>query len=56
MHNSVYLGIVGELVNQRSVLLRNFLLNGEISTFNPLLHIHANRYGQSSQTKENERH
>ena len=41
--NSVYVAIAGELVNQRSVLLRNFVLIGQESASNPLLHIHANR-------------
>ena len=44
--NSVYVAIAGEVVNRRSVLLRNFVLNGQESASNPLLHIHANRYGQ----------
>ena len=42
--NSVYVAIAGEVVNRRSVLLRNFVLNGQESASNPLLHIHANRY------------
>ena len=42
-HNSVYVAIAGEVVNRRSVLLKNFVLNGKESTSNPLLHIHANR-------------
>jgi hypothetical protein len=41
--NSVYVAIAGKVVNRRSVLLRNFVLNGQVSAFNPLLHIHANR-------------
>jgi hypothetical protein len=41
--NSVYVAIAGEVVNRRSVLLRNFVLNGQESASNPLLHIHANR-------------
>ena len=41
--NSVYVAIAGEAVNQRSVLLRNFVLNGQESASNPLLHIHAKR-------------
>jgi len=41
--NSVYVAIAGEVVNRRSVLLRNFVLNGQGSASNPLLHIHANR-------------
>ncbi|WP_081634856.1 hypothetical protein [Lunatimonas lonarensis] len=44
--NSVYVAIAGEVVNQRSVLLRNFVLNRQVSASNPLLHIHANRYRQ----------
>ena len=35
--------IAGEVVNRRSVLLRNFVLNGPESASNPLLHIHAKR-------------
>jgi hypothetical protein len=42
--NSVYVAIAGEVVNRRSVLLRNFVLNGKESASNPLLHIHAKRY------------
>ena len=45
-HNSVYVAIAGEVVNGRSVLLRNFVLNGQVSASNPLLHIHAKRYAQ----------
>ena len=41
--NSVYVAIAGEVVNRKSVLLKNFVLNGQISASNPLLHIHANR-------------
>ncbi|SDZ52645.1 hypothetical protein SAMN05444412_12044 [Rhodonellum ikkaensis] len=41
--NSVYVAIAGEGVNRKSVLLRNFVLNGQESASNPLLHIHANR-------------
>ncbi|MCB9343425.1 MAG: hypothetical protein H6576_06995 [Lewinellaceae bacterium] len=41
--NSVYVTIAGEVVNRRSVLLRNFVLNGQESASNPLLHIHAKR-------------
>lgn len=44
--NSVYVEIAGEVVNRRSVLLKNFVLNGKVSASNPLLHIHANRYAQ----------
>ena len=42
--NSVYVAIAGEVVNRRSVLLKNFVLNGQESASNPLLHIHANRW------------
>jgi hypothetical protein len=41
--NSVYVAIAGVLVNRRSVLLRIFVLNGQESASNPLLHIHADR-------------
>ncbi len=41
--NSVYVTIAGEVVNRRSVLLKNFVLNGQEIASNPLLHIHANR-------------
>ncbi|MEY1638688.1 hypothetical protein [Tenuifilum osseticum] len=44
--NSVYVAIAGEVVNLSSVHLRNFVLNGQVSASNPLLHIHANRYRQ----------
>ena len=44
LHNSVYVAIAGEVVNRRSVLLRNIVLTGEESASNPLLHIHAKRY------------
>ena len=37
--------IAGEVVNRRSVLLINCVLNGQESASNPLLHIHANRCG-----------
>jgi len=39
--NSVYVAIAGEVVNRKSVLPRNFVLNGQESASNPLLHIHA---------------
>ena len=42
-YNSVYVAIAGEVVNRRSVLLKNFVLNGQENASNPLLHIHANR-------------
>jgi hypothetical protein len=41
--NSVYVAIAGEVVNRRSVLLINIVLNGQESASNPLLHIHAKR-------------
>ena len=41
--NSVYVAIAGDVVNRRSVLLKNFVLIGQESASNPLLHIHANR-------------
>ena len=41
--NSVYVAIAGAVVNQRSVHLINFVLNGQESASNPLLHIHAKR-------------
>lgn len=44
--NSVYVAIAVVVVNRRSVLLRNFVLNGQVSASNPLLHIHANRCNQ----------
>ena len=40
------MAIAGEVVNRRSVLLRNPVLNGKVSASNPLLHIHAKRYKQ----------
>jgi hypothetical protein len=42
--NNVYVAIAGEVVNRRSVLLSDFVLNGQVNASNPLLHIHANRY------------
>jgi len=42
--NSVYVAIAGKVVNRRSLLLRNFVLNGKESASNPLLHIHVNRW------------
>ncbi len=41
--NSVYVAIAGYMINQRSVLLRNFVLTRKEITSNPLLHIHAIR-------------
>lgn len=46
-HNSVYVAIAGDVVNRRSELLKNFVLNGQESASNPLLHIHAKRYLQA---------
>jgi len=51
--NSVYVAIAGEVVNRRSVLLRNFVLNRQVSASNPLLHIHAKRYRQEKATAIN---
>jgi len=45
--NSVYMAIAGEVVNRRSVLLKNIVLNGQVSASNPLLHIHAKRCTQA---------
>ena len=42
----MYVAIAGEVVNRRSVLLRNFVASGKESASNPLLHIHAKRYQQ----------
>ena len=52
--NSVYVAIAGEVVNRRSVHLRNLVLNGQESASNPLLHIHANRYVPLKNTAPNE--
>ncbi|MCZ2356117.1 MAG: hypothetical protein LC115_05420 [Bacteroidia bacterium] len=55
-HNSVYVAIAGEVVNRRSVPLRNLVLIGQERVSNPLLHIHANRCASvfpSSRTKLN---
>jgi hypothetical protein len=41
--NSVNFSIASEVEYRRSVLLRNFVLNGQVSASNPLLHIHADR-------------
>lgn len=41
----MYVAIAGAVVNRRSVLLKNFVLNGKESASNPLLHIHTNRWG-----------
>lgn len=41
--NRVYVAIADEVLNRRSMHLRNFVLNGQESASNPLLHIHANR-------------
>lgn len=51
--NSVYVAIAGEVVNRRSVHLRNFVLNRQESASNPLLHIHANRWQQPYVCYEN---
>ena len=41
--HSVYVAIAGEVVNRKSVLSKNFVLNGQESAYNPLLHIHPKR-------------
>ena len=45
--NSVYVAIAGVVINRRSLLLRNFVLNGQENASNPLLHIHAKRCAQA---------
>jgi hypothetical protein len=50
--NSVYVAIAGEVVNRKSVLLINIVLNGQEIASNPLLHIHAKRW--HSLTKRNQ--
>jgi hypothetical protein len=47
--NSVYVAIAGVGVNRSSVLLGNFVLNGQVSASNPLLHIHAKRHTSRKQ-------
>ncbi|MCO5278627.1 MAG: hypothetical protein M9911_11600 [Saprospiraceae bacterium] len=42
--NTGLAAMAGDVVNRRSVLLKIFVLNGQVSASNPLLHIHANRY------------
>jgi len=42
-YNCVYVAIAGEVVNRRSVFLKNFVIYGKESASNPLLHIHAKR-------------
>ena len=54
--NSVYVAIAGEVVNRRSVLLKNIVLNGQVSATNPLLHIHAKRYRQVYDDSANMKH
>jgi hypothetical protein len=49
--DSVHVAIAGEEEYRRSLLLRKFVLNGQESASNPLLHIHANRYQQAKQTE-----
>jgi len=39
--DSVYVAIAGDVVNRRSMLLRNFVQNGQESASNALLYIHA---------------
>ncbi|HSV89188.1 MAG TPA: hypothetical protein VLH61_11155 [Bacteroidales bacterium] len=36
-------GNSGDVVNRRSVLLKNFVISGHERAYNPLLCIHANR-------------
>jgi hypothetical protein len=50
--NSVYVAIAGEMVNRRSVLPRNFVLNGQVSVSNPLLHIHVIVVGKARKTTQ----
>jgi len=40
----VYVAIAVKVVIRRSVLLRNFVLNGQVSASITLLNIHANRF------------
>lgn len=42
-HKSVYVAIAGEVVNRWNLILRNFVLNGQVSASNLLLHKHAKR-------------
>jgi len=49
--NSVYVAIAGEVVNRKSVLPRNFVLNGQESASNPLLHIHATVMGNAIEVR-----
>ncbi len=51
--NSVYVAIAGEVVNRKSVLPRNFVLNGQESASNPLLHIHATVMGKFGRQPHN---
>ena len=41
--NTGLAAMAGDVVNRRSVLLKIFVLNGQVSASNPLLHIHANQ-------------
>ncbi|MFZ6665233.1 hypothetical protein [Peijinzhouia sedimentorum] len=43
-NNSVYLAKAGEVVNQRSMLLRNFVLNGKKRPSSPLLRVPEKYY------------
>jgi hypothetical protein len=47
--NNVYVATASEVVNRKSVLLRNIVLTGKESASNPLLHIHAKRCRQLKQ-------
>ncbi|MBP7731034.1 MAG: hypothetical protein KA114_05305 [Bacteroidales bacterium] len=43
-YNSVNVVIAGKVIKRKSVHLLNFMLNGQVSTTNPLLHIQSNYY------------
>ena len=55
-HEPTLKTIAGEVVNRRSVLLRKFVLNGQESNSNPLLHIHAKRWQQGEKAYCHERY
>ncbi|HCI55986.1 MAG TPA: hypothetical protein DFI01_08695 [Bacteroidales bacterium] len=42
--NSVNVAIEGEVIKRKSVHLLNLVLNGQVSTSNPLLYIYTNHY------------
>ncbi|SEJ03677.1 hypothetical protein SAMN05192553_10259 [Cyclobacterium xiamenense] len=54
--NSVYVTIAGEVVNRRLVRLKNFVLYGQLSPSNPLLHIHANRCAAYKKSQPHKQH